>query len=306
MIKKLATLLLFATLLLTFGCSRNADMPGARQSMDMSILPEAASSMVMARGQRNVLAASPAASEQWLSVEYRADMPETAALGNTERKLARSANIRIRVENLNAADAFIANLMRQFNAYAASTHIEENFRHFSLRVPAHYYDAFLAEMDGLGRLLNRFESTEDVTLRYFDLEGRLANKRELLRTFQSYLGRAANIEEILAVETRIADLQFNIERTETQFRHLANRVEYATIDLSILGPVARSPGQGMTLGERLSQLLGNFGEFLSTVFVILVGIVIYGIPSLLLLALLFLLLFGRIGLLRRVWQRIKS
>jgi len=309
MIKKTAALLLFAAFLLPLGCSGNnrqaAFNTGQRMSLDMSPV---SAPMVMAREREAMtVRAFSDAGRQWMSVnDQMADIPETAVLDNAGRKLVRSANLRIRVENLDAAGAFIENLMRQYNAYAASTHIEENSRHYSLRVPAQHYDAFLAEMSGVGRLLNRFESTEDVTLRYFDLEGRLANQRELLRTFQSYLGRAANIEEILAVEARIADLLFEIERTETQFRHLANRVEYSTIDVSLLGPVALSPARNITLAERIRQLFGNFGGFLSTIAVILIGIVIYGIPSLLLLGLLFLLLFGKIGLVRKLWRRIKS
>ena len=223
-----------------------------------------------------------------------------------ERKLVKWASVRIRVEVLDAADASISGLMEKYNAYAASTNIEENSRHYSLRVPAPQYDVFLAEMNGLGRLLNRYESTEDVTLRYYDLEGRLATKRELLRTFQSYLGRANNIDEILAVEARISELQYDIESTGIQLRNLANRVDYATIDLSLIGPVALSQTQRLTLGERIEQLFGGFGSFFSTVAVIIVGAVVYGIPVLLLLVLIFWLLFGRIGLLKRLWRIVRK
>jgi len=223
-----------------------------------------------------------------------------------ERKLVKWASVRIRVEVLDAADASISGLMETYDAYAASTNIEENSRHYSLRVPAPQYDTFLAEMNGLGRLLNRYESTEDVTLRYYDLEGRLATKRELLRTFQSYLGRANNIDEILAVEARISELQYDIESTGIQLRNLANRVDYATIDLSLLGPVTVSPTQRLTIGERIKQLFSGFGSFFSTVAVIIVGAVVYGIPVLLLLVLIFWLLFGRIGLLKRLWRIVKK
>jgi uncharacterized coiled-coil protein SlyX len=231
-------------------------------------------------------------------------MDEAASFGNdviTERKLARQAHLRIRVENLETADASVSSLMGKFNAYAASTSIEENFRHYSLRVPAHHYDAFLTEMNGLGRLLNRNESTEDVTLRYFDLEGRIATQRQLLRTFQSYLARANNIEEILAVEARIADLQFNIENTETQLRHLVNRVDYATIDISLLGPVVITPLKNITFGERIKRLFSNFGSYLATIAVIVVGFVVYGIPILILVGLFFWLIFGKVGLVRKIW-----
>ena len=230
----------------------------------------------------------------------------SANIPDVERKLIKRANVSIRVENLSAADDAVTALLKKYDSYAASTNIEENSRYYSLRVPANYYDIFLAETGTMGRLINRYESTEDVTLRYYDLEGRLATKKELLKTFQSYLGKAKTIEEILSVEARLSELQYEIEGTGIQLRNLANRVDYATVDLSLLGPVISSPNRGLTFGERIKQLFGGFGGFLSTVAMVLLGIVIYGIPILLLLGLLYLLLFGKIGLAKKLWRLIKS
>jgi len=225
---------------------------------------------------------------------------------DAERKLIKTANISIRVEDLAAAEDSVNTLLKKYNAYAASSNTQENSRYFSLRVPVNYYDIFLAETGGMGRLINRYENTEDVTLRYYDLEGRLATKKELLKTFQAYLGKAKTIEEILSVEARISELQYEIEGTGIQFRNLANRIDYATIDLQLFGPVTSSPNQGLTFSERVKQLFGGFGGFLSTVAMVLLGIVIYGIPIILLLGLLFLIFFGKIGLAKKLWRLIKS
>jgi hypothetical protein len=230
----------------------------------------------------------------------------SANVPDAERKLIKRANVSIRVENLSAADDAVSALLKKYDSYAASTNIEENSRYYSLRVPANYYDIFLAETGSMGRLINRYESTEDVTLRYYDLEGRLATKKELLKTFQSYLGKAKTIEEILSVEARLSELQYDIEGTGIQLRNLANRVDYATVDLSLLGPVISTPNRGLTFGERIKQLFGGFGGFLSTTAMVLLGIVIYGIPILLLLGLLYLILFGKIGLAKKLWRLIKS
>ena len=226
----------------------------------------------------------------------------TLPVENTERKLVKRANIRIRVENLDAADNAISGLMEKYGAYSASTVINDNSHSYSVRVPSPEYGVFLAAMDGMGRTLQRSESAEDVTLRYYDLEGRLATKKELLKTFQSYLGKAKNIEEILSVEARIADLQSEIEGTGKELRNLANKVDFATIELTIYGPVDSTPYRGPTIGERIQELFNDFGNFLSVLAVILVGIVIYGIPTLLLLVFFFWILFGKIGLLRKLFK----
>jgi hypothetical protein len=169
-------------------------------------------------------------------------------------------------------------------------------------VPEGYYEAMLEELSGLGRIIRRTEYTEDVTLRYYDLEGRLATRQELLKTYQGYLTRASNIDEIMTVERRIAELQWEIEQTGTQFRNLANQVDYSTINIEITGPASAGSYSRPGLGDKLSDLFGGFGGVISSTLVFLIGIVIYGVPFALLAVLLFWLLFGRIGLLKKLWR----
>ena len=218
------------------------------------------------------------------------------------RKLVKRATLHLRVEDIDAADSSIDALMRFHNAYASSTESRENYLRYIIRVPSEAYDAFLASAGGMGRILNRSESTEDVTLRYYDLEGRLETRQELLKTFRSYLGKAKDIDEILSVEARIAELQSDIDRTGRDFRQLAGLVDYSTITLEIYGPVASEPYRGSTLAERISELFSGFGEFLSSAAVVAIGLVMYGIPILLILVLLFWLLLGRVGLLKKLFR----
>jgi len=302
--KRISILLtLSAAILFTVGCSRKS------QEMGLADYGRARASGFAYNDASPKMARSTAAVEeaQFARDEAAGESDSLSAnFPDAERKLIKSANVRIRVENLSAADDAVTALLKKYDGYAASTNIEENSRYYSLRVPAKFYDVFLAETGSVGRLINRFENTEDVTLRYYDLEGRLATKKELLKTFQAYLGKAKTIEEIMSVEARLSELQYDIEGTGIQLRNLANRVDYATIDLSLLGPVMSSPNRGFTFGERVKQLFGGFGGFLSAVAMVLLIIVIYGIPILLLLGLLFVLLFGRIGLAKKLWRLIKS
>jgi hypothetical protein len=220
---------------------------------------------------------------------------------SVQRKLVKRADLHLRVEDPAAADVSITAAMEKYGAYASSTSINENSRSYTIRVPSVSYDSLLAEMNSIGRLIYRSENAEDVTLRYYDLEGRLGTKRELLKTFQNYLGKAKDIEEILSVEERIAELQNEIDGTGKELRYLANLVDFATLELNVIGPVSNSysaPG----LGDRFRELLSGFGEFISAVLVVLLGIVIYGIPSILILTLLFWLLFGKIGLIKKLWK----
>jgi hypothetical protein len=301
-------------LLFTIGCSKG----GAINQLNASYYEKTASTAVAGRAYEtealrieysNNSAVFANTSDINIEQQFYPEEPassETANPTSLERKLVKRSNIRIRVESLETADSSVSGIIRKYGAYTAITEVEENSMYYSIRVPSSVYDAFQGEMNGIGKILHRSESTEDVTINYYDLEGRLAAKRELLKTYQSYLGRASNIEEILSVEARIADLQYDIERTGTQLRILANLVDYATIDLSLLGPVTATSYQRTTFGERMKELFGGFGGFLSVTGVIITGIIIYGIPVLLLLVFIYWILFGRIGLMKKLWQLVTA
>jgi hypothetical protein len=79
-------------------------------------------------------------------------------------------------------------------------------------------------------------------------------------------------------------------------------VDYALIEIEILGPPSASSNAEPTLGERIAALLRSFGRVASGVLVVLTGLVVYGIPAILLLAFLFWLLFGRVGLIKKLWR----
>jgi hypothetical protein len=74
----------------------------------------------------------------------------------------------------------------------------------------------------------------------------------------------------------------------------------------LFGPVSSVPNRGLTFVERVKQLFGGFGGFLSTVAMVLIGIFVYGIPILFLIALFIMLFFGRIGLAKKLWGLINS
>jgi hypothetical protein len=216
-------------------------------------------------------------------------------------KLINRAEIRIRVQDIENAEKPVLETLSKYGAYSASTQIYENSRRYTIRTPSPSYNSVLEAINGMGKVLYRSESAEDVTLKYYDLESRLAVKQELLKTFQAYLVKARNIEEILQVETRIADLQNEIDWTGTQLKSLANLVDYATIQLEILGPVTAPSYSQPTLKERLEELFSSFEDFAMEALLLLIGFVVYGIPCILAAIVLFWLLFGRAGLLRRLF-----
>lgn len=234
-------------------------------------------------------------------------MPETGAAPALarSRKLIRSADFSVeagfalRDENMNRAAQKIEELARRCGGYIELSSADAASINCTIRVPSKSYDDLLAGVSALGKIISRHENAKDVTLKYYDLEGRLATKKTLLSTYQSYLARASTIEEILDIESRIADLQNEIDWLGTQLTELANLVDYASVSLYLFNPAETRP---YSMGDKILRLLGSFAGAASGVVVAIIGIVIFGVPSLLLILLAYWLLLGRIGLLKKAFR----
>jgi hypothetical protein len=302
---------LFLGLLVLLGVDGCSAQFSAEQMADYEALAVPANDVAQSRSAYSSMNTAPAAvNARTPGMGYddsRAEPePGIENLGAAEtektRKLIRRADLRLQAPNPEAAEPLVLAAMEQYGAYSATTEIQENSRSYTIRVPERAFQPLLDALKGMGRMLYRSESAEDVTLKYYDLEGRLQTKQELRTTFQRYLGTAKTIEDIMAVETRIMELQNEIDWMGTELRSLANLVEYATISLEIRGPPSAAVYAKPTLGERFSALFGSFGDYASSALLILLGILVYGIPLLGILLLWYWLFFGKIGLMKKVWR----
>ncbi|MDR0567975.1 MAG: DUF4349 domain-containing protein [Spirochaetaceae bacterium] len=229
--------------------------------------------------------------------------PQTGA-GETEktRKLIRKAQLRLQTQNPETAETAAAEAMRKYGAYAAETRIYEHSRSYSIKVPEKAFQSLLEALTQIGRILYRSESAEDATIKYYDLAGRLETKLTLRKTFQGYLETAKSIEDIMRVESRLAELHNEIDWMGTELRALANLADYGTIDLEIQSPRPAGASDAPALRERIRVLFASFGYYAATALLILIGILVYGAPSLLILFLLYWLLLGKVGILKTVWR----
>jgi hypothetical protein len=230
--------------------------------------------------------------------------PLSEHLGAAEqtRKLVKRADLRIQTPDPEAAEIPLSAAMSKYGAYSSHTEIYEQHRLYTIRAPESSFQPLLEELKTLGKTLSRSESVEDVTIKYYDLAGRLKTKQELRTTFQKYLGTAKTIEEIMAIETRLGELQNEIDWMGTDLRSLANLAEYATITLTVQAPFSAVPSGKPDLGEQVAGLFNSFGDFAAAGLLILLGLVVYGVPGGAVLLALYWLLFGKIGLVKKAWR----
>ncbi|MCA1949181.1 MAG: DUF4349 domain-containing protein [Treponema sp.] len=221
------------------------------------------------------------------------------------RKLIYTASITIAIPNVqNGAKKLEAQLVN-FKAYVASQDWYENSVTYEIKVPVDQFGPLMETLGASGKVRRKNVQARDVTEYYYDLENRVKNKRILVERYQTYLKNAKTVEDLLNVERFLNDATTELESLEGNFRGLVKQVDYATINLTIEPEVSTGTGEP-SFFDQLKNLFAAFGAFLQTVLVILIGTVLYGVPLVLLAALLWWLLLGRIGLLRKLFALVTA
>lgn len=224
----------------------------------------------------------------------------------TNRKLIKTVNMTVEtesfdelVEKLNQKVEALGGYVEQF-----STQGMENNRYASItaRIPKSNLDAFLETVEGTSNITYRQESVEDVTLTYVDLA---SHKKMLLKEQErllEFLDEAETIEDIITIESRLTEVQYQIESMESQLRTYDNQIDYSTVYLDIEEVARYTPQEKKGTWEQIKtgfmENLYSVGDGLRSFFI---GLII-SIPNIV----VFFIIVGILALIVRLiikWEK---
>jgi hypothetical protein len=174
-----------------------------------------------------------------------ADAPaQTDGTAATGRSIIRTGEVRLRVENFEAARANLTAAVEARGGYVGDTTQQVHDRgeeswtsgRVVLRVPAEDFSGLMTAVENEGRVLESSTSTRDVTDQVVDLQARLDNLRAERERLRELYQRANDTEDVLAVERRLSEVQTEIERTEARLQNLERRVAYSTVTVEMSEP----------------------------------------------------------------------
>lgn len=224
-----------------------------------------------------------------------------------ERKIIKTGSLSFEVKNLSETEEMISAWIEDFGGYVSNTWSNRNSINITAKVPAEKFEDAMAGSGDFGILLSRSISTEDVSENYYDLETRLETRRVLQEKLENYLANAKNISELLEIERQLNDVTSELESMEKQFRRLSNQIDFSTISISCSLP-ANTTEAGFETPDFLQGLKDfayNALQFVCNFGLGILYIVLIGVPSVLLVALIYWLCFGKIGLIKKLFRKLK-
>lgn len=225
-----------------------------------------------------------------------------------ERKLIRNGNLSFQVENFADAEKQIYSWVESYGGYISSSDIYNRSANYTAKIPSKNFDAAMFSIGNLGKLKNKSISSDDVTDEYYDLESRLKTKEILKSRYETYLSKAKETKEILEIESQLNRTITEIESMKGRLKRLNDQVDYSTIRISIELPYGQNDEQipQVTIGDKFKEIGSNFVNFMGNLLIIICCVIIFGIPIVLLIALFYWLLFGKIGLLKKLFKKLSG
>ncbi|MGL4791624.1 MAG: DUF4349 domain-containing protein, partial [Anaerotignaceae bacterium] len=178
------------------------------------------------------------------SVEKEIYDGDATVYNEEDRKRIKSGSMSLAVDNFEETVENIKNDVSNKNGYVENyysyvyyTDQENNISlkqgNVTIRVDKDYYEQVKGYVATLGEVESENENVLDITSQYFDTEGRLKAKRAEETRLIELLSTADNIQDIIAIEQRLAELRSDIESYEGIIKSWDKQVEFSTLSIEL-------------------------------------------------------------------------
>lgn len=229
---------------------------------------------------------------------------------STSRKLIRTVNLDVETTEFDLLLKGLMKTVTDMGGYIEQSDISGNsisdaqgsrrYAWLTARVPSDKLDSFVSHVDESGNITNKSENTQDVTLQYSDIESR---KKTLLMEqdrLWELLAKADSMDAVIALESRLSEIRYQLESMESQLRTYDNQVDYSFVYLSINEVKVFTPTAPDSVLTRIQK---GFSRSLEDVGNSAVNLFVWFISSLPVLLVLAVILTAAAFILRRIFRK---
>ncbi|WP_082504919.1 DUF4349 domain-containing protein [Chryseobacterium sp. Leaf405] len=188
------------------------------------------------------------------------------------KKIIKNGDMRIQVGDIKKAQNQVNEIIKSNKAYIQkeefqNTDVDENLD-ITIRVPHQSFGILVNSFsNGLGSVLSKNISSNDVTEEYTDVSIKLANKKIYLEKYRDMLKNAKTTKDMLEIQENIRELEDEIDVSEGRLRFIDDRVNYSTLNVSLYKEKVRSSttskiGFGSRFGDSVTEGWNSFVAFL--------------------------------------------
>lgn len=179
-----------------------------------------------------------------------------------QRKIIKNAYLNMEVTQYQQAVRQIEEIAVGFNGYIQdSSHLVSQQGAYSgqliIRVPQGQFELAITQLKELGRMKSERLAGEDITMEYYDVDGRLKVAREKEARLLELLQQADRLEDVLNIERELGYTRNEIEHLAGRLRYYNQVTDLATINITLTEQVIKTE---MIVAPGLAGIFQRAGE----------------------------------------------
>lgn len=167
---------------------------------------------------------------------------DISTVAQSNRKLIRTVDLQIQTKEFDTVLTSVQERVQELGGYVEQSSIDSGSTYYSsynrysyltVRIPSDKLDGFLENVKETANVTNISESTEDITLKYVDVESRKIALETEQNRLLVLLEKAETVEDIITIESRLSEVRYQLESYTSQLRTFDNQVDYSTVHINI-------------------------------------------------------------------------
>lgn len=105
--------------------------------------------------------------------------------------------------------------------------------YLEVRIPSENYDSFLSELDGVGKIISKSTRVDNISQRYYDTTSQIEALKIQEKNLLAMMEKCETIEDMIAVEQRLSEVQYQLSDLQTSRRYMDMDVAYSYVNINV-------------------------------------------------------------------------
>jgi len=180
-------------------------------------------------------------------------------LTTSNRKLIKTVSMDVETEEFDSLINNLVSRIAQTGGYVENSESRGNrsypksgrYASYTIRVPADQLEELIGNISELANVIWKNESVSDITLQYVDVESHKTALEIEQNRLLELMEKAETVEDIIAIESRLSEIRYQLEYYESTLRTYDNQVNYSTLYLNISEVTKLTPQEEPNAWERI-------------------------------------------------------
>jgi len=183
----------------------------------------------------------------------------------TGRKLIKRVNLDMETLEFDTFMNDLNQTISQYSGYIEDSNIyygtydyhKSRNASITVRIPVESLDSFVNNIGNKANVTNKYESAEDITLAYLDTDSRKKALEIQQERLLELLEKAETMEDIIALESRLSEVTYDLEMAQSTINNYDNLVSYSTVTINLTEITRVTNPEDETAGARIKAGLNN-------------------------------------------------